>query len=502
MKILILYDIKKGSIKYDNWHDGFTKAIELLKKDIFFNVEMMNINDNSHPNLNIYDFVFIKWGFGSCMQNYAEKYFQNNTKKCKLGIFISSIRIPTDREIQLYDILYYETEWYRKYANLDRHRYIYHAFGIDTDIMNEEPKPIKKYDYIYVGNINAEKDAEKLLNKNGKRIAVGFKSDKSIVNKFLDNGINVVDFVEYRDLVKLYNASRVCYIPCSINGGGERAVLEARSCGLTIEIENNEKLKELLTCDIYDSKYYCEKIKRGIFDVINSDVKGLNNIYSTLKNTELILVQVGAMDGIKFDKSYNFIKSNPNIKAYLLEPVQYYFKKLIDNYSEAEGHIILINNCISKVDDKINFYIIDPEELEKKKLPEFLMGISSISCDRNSLGESYWKKRGLIHTQKYGWTYDNIIKDNVRQIQVNSITVSTLFKKYNIDHIDILLISAGGYEYEILQEFLLLCRPKYIRMENSNIPMIYQNNLRNIFMQNNYKVIVNTSQEYIAIYLF
>lgn len=515
MKILILYDIKKGTIKYSNWHDGFTKAIDLLKIDQFLNIEMININENQKPELNNYDIVFIKWGFGSCMQNYAIQYFQKNKKRCKLGIFISSIKIPTDSEIKLYDIMFYETEWYRKYSNLDRHKYIYHAFGIDTDIMKKQSNITKKYDYIYVGNISTAKSASKLLNKNGRRLAVGFKSDNSIINKFTDAGIDVIDFVHYFELSKLYNMSRKCYVPCSIDGGGERAVLEARACGLPVEIEENEKLKELVSGDIYDSKYYCDKIKRGIFDMINMNIFCLDDIHNTFKTTNLSLVQIGAMDGVTFDKSYNFIKSNPNIKAYLLEPVQYYFNKLVDNYSDSEGHIILINNCLAKADGKIDFHMIDPEEIEKKNLPKFLMGISSMSTTRNSLSEEYWETKGKIHTQKYGWTYENLIKNNIRCAQVNSICAKTLFSRYNIGVIDILLISAGGYEYEILQDFLQLCKPKYIKMEcgsivsnttnscgNSSTSQMHQNNLKNLLMQNNYKIIFQTCQECIALYLF
>ena len=55
------------------------------------------------------------------------------------------------------------------------------------------------------------------------------------------------------------------YIPASTIGGGERAVLEARACERNVEVEpDNPKLQELLTCTVYEEKYYASQLKRGI----------------------------------------------------------------------------------------------------------------------------------------------------------------------------------------------------------------------------------------------
>lgn len=143
------------------------------------------------------------------------------------------------------------------------------------------------------------------------------------------------------------------------------------------------------------------------------------------------------------------------------------------------------------------------------------MGVSSMSTERNSLSKTYWNTKGKIHTEKYGWTYDNLVKDNIRCVQTNSICVKTLLSRYNIGTIDILLLSAGGFEYEILQDFLQLQKPKYIKMECGNIPPNISkgcgtilktgtdsNNLKNLLMQNNYRIVSHTCQECIALYLF
>jgi len=62
-----------------------------------------------------------------------------------------------------------------------------------------------------------------------------------------------------------YNRAKTVYIPATLMGGGERAILEARSCGCKVKIEDdNPKLKELLTCPIYDVDYYVKQLKRGL----------------------------------------------------------------------------------------------------------------------------------------------------------------------------------------------------------------------------------------------
>lgn len=501
MKILILYYIATGSIKYKIWHDGFTKAIDILKKDTLLNIEMINFFDNPKIELNNYNIVLIRWGFGSVMQTYAQNYFREKGKKCLLGIFISSTKVPSMSDIKFFDILFYETEWYKKHADLNRHSYTYHAFGVDTDIM-KNLKTEKTYDYIFVGNIIGYKRPLNLLNKPGKKLAVGFLDDKQIVNELKINNIEIFDFVEYSELAKLYNKSKTCYIPCTIDGGGERAVLEARSCGINVEIEkDNPKLLELLNSDIYDSNYYAKQIKRGLFDIINANIKHALDVYKLYSESNTKIVQIGAMDGIKLDNLYPYMINNKNIKAYLFEPVKYYFDKLVDNYKEAEGHFILLNYAISNIDGEIDFNIIDPKEIEDNKLPDFLMGISSIYDDRNSLSREYWLTRGKIHTQRYGWTYENLIEKNIRKIKVKSIKVSTFLKRYNLNTIDILVIDAEGSDFNIIKDFLNEIKPKYIKFEYNNLPNNELEECKNLLLFNNYKTIFYSGQDCLAIYL-
>ncbi|MCL4419168.1 hypothetical protein M1146_03640, partial [Patescibacteria group bacterium] len=86
-----------------------------------------------------------------------------------------------------------------------------------------------------------------------------------IVSKLISNSVCVSDSVFPDVLAKMYNSSAQVYIPADINGGGERAVLEARACGRTVEVEfDNPKLKELLKVPVWDEHYYADQLKEGI----------------------------------------------------------------------------------------------------------------------------------------------------------------------------------------------------------------------------------------------
>lgn len=260
INICIIYKIPKNNkIKYNNWTDGFTSAIKLLKKNQ--NITLINIENNHDPDLSKYNIIFFKENFNG---NIYKKII-NKIKNKKKGLFISASNIiPSNENLFKYDILFYETQWYYNYAKLNRHPNCYHAFGINTEIM--KPKIVnKEYDVIFVGNIINYKRPLKILNKKGKKICIGLKTDNNIIRQLEKNNVECKDFTTYENLSDYYNKSKKCYIPCKLHGGGERAVLEARSCGIYVEIENdNPKLKELLTSPIYSHNYYAEQIENGI----------------------------------------------------------------------------------------------------------------------------------------------------------------------------------------------------------------------------------------------
>lgn len=459
MKICILYNVPNTTIKYSKWFDGFTKAISILQNT--FNIDMINAFDNPKINFSQYRLVFFKESFnGKIYLKYKSQLVKNNI----LGLFISSSNIiPDNTALNIYDILFYETKWYYNYARLNRHPNAYHAFGIDNTVMKPNIQE-KIYDVIFVGNIINYKRPLNILDLPGKKICLGFKSDKSIIKKLLDNDVEIVEFVEYDRLSDYYNKSKLCYIPCSIHGGGERAVLEARSCGIPVKIENdNPKLKELCESEIYSSVYYSKQIEKVFYDFIYNDIKNneYSNILKKLKNFNLNVLEVGGMDGKTFDPLYNNISNNWNVT--ILEPIKYQFDKLKKNYAN-KSNVTVINKALNYRNEEVKMYTIKPKVLENNLVPGWANGISSFYKDRNSIGEEYWLGRGKVHLKNN--INFNTIKEGIIEIDVKCITIEEL----NYDRIDILQSDTEGFDYNVLKIVLSKYKPYVILFEWNNLP--------------------------------
>ena len=277
--ICVLYNIPhRETIKYNNWNDGFAEAIKMLMSNENYKIDFINDSDNKNINFKEYDLILFKESFNGTIYNKYIKYITNT----KIGLFISSSNIiPTDVEIHKYDILFYETYWYYNYANLKRHSLSFHAFGINSNVMNPH-RCEKIYDNIFVGAIIDFKNPLKIINKPGNNLCIGNVIDKNIEVQLKNNNVIVEDYVDHLSLSNKYNQSKNCFLPCSLHGGGERAVLEARSCNIKVEIdENNGKLKELLNSPIYNQDYYYSQILLGFAKIFNKpfEKKTLNLIY-------------------------------------------------------------------------------------------------------------------------------------------------------------------------------------------------------------------------------
>ncbi len=278
MKILFVYDHKYPHL----WKDGLWAALNILEKD-GFEIEKLNIQDyidkkyksNSlfgtaslYP-IDKYDFI-LGWGAFNSPVDYLMHEFikKDGAEQTPIGLCIAGNSFPPKEEYT-YDVLFYETEWYL--PQIMSHPNVVHAFGVNTEIYKPEVNPIFIWDWITVGSFSNWKRQDKLIEKGGYKLAVGevqkenMNESGRIMNTLLTNGVMISDMVEAEQLAKIYNAAEKVYIPADINGGGERAVLEARACGRPVEIEfDNPKLFELLRCDIWNEYYYFDKLKAGI----------------------------------------------------------------------------------------------------------------------------------------------------------------------------------------------------------------------------------------------
>ena len=154
----------------------------------------------------------------------------------------------------------------------------------------------------------------------------------------------------------------------------------------------------------------------------------LKKIFSNLNIQHLI--QIGANDGIRFDELRHFIKDN-NPKSILVEPIKIYFDQLTKNYAGYKN-VFLENSAIGNNNSVGYLYKVSDFYLDK--------------YDEHVLGINSFNKNHLI---KHGVKSSHIEKE-----EVNYITIKYLFKKYNINKLDLLVIDAEGYDGNILINFL------------------------------------------------
>lgn len=270
-KLLFVYEHKKP----EWWLDGLSAALDVLEKDFEITKENLDqhhdgFSDGSRVSA---DFI-LGWGsFGSAVDLHIKeraKYFGIKKGLCVAGN--ASLVTSADN----YDILFFESDWIKENYLKDVTTKTVKAFGVNTDIYFKQdiPNPIV-WDYIGVGAFASWKRWERFNSLQGKRLVIGEyqlgneTESLSIARDLIKHGVMVSDMVHPFDLANLYNWSRTLFIPADINGGGERAILEARSCGLDIKIENdNPKLKELLDCPIPSHIDYAEQLKKGIMSCL------------------------------------------------------------------------------------------------------------------------------------------------------------------------------------------------------------------------------------------
>lgn len=253
MKVLFVSDYKH-EVK-----DGLWAAINILGYDRY------NIGDDI-PNFEEYDFLLGHGAFHSQVDMLLRSLPN------KKGLCIGGNVYPQDTDC--YDVLFYETEWVKNFLNLKGN--LVHAFGTNTFIYSENYDALRPIKYLSVGAFAKWKRHHLIKNKDELRLVVGeiqkdnMSESMEIVTDLLKNGVGIMPQQSSDNLDELYNLAQYVYIPADIYGGGERAVLEARSCGCKVEVEDdNPKLQELLTSLIWDEHYYASQLKKGIESCLN-----------------------------------------------------------------------------------------------------------------------------------------------------------------------------------------------------------------------------------------
>jgi FkbM family methyltransferase len=161
-------------------------------------------------------------------------------------------------------------------------------------------------------------------------------------------------------------------------------------------------------------------------------------------------LEVGAFDGVSGDPIFPLIEKY-GLRGYLVEPQGDAFAKLKANYSRFNSaDFVFVNAAIGERDGNIPLYRIKPESHG----PEWLPQIASL--DKNFLV-----------------SLSDLIPNLESFIEIETVpcfTFATLFRTFEIPHIDLLQIDAEGRDAEILELFdIAHRRPAMVHFEHKHI---------------------------------
>ena len=275
MRINVAHAVPPTSSAYGKADDGFTAAMEIGAQR--HEVRWLNVHPYAagwrerEALLLDADFVLVRSDWLWLPAQSADRALRGRTTP--VGLLIAGSTMPPPRTRMLrYDVLFYETPWYAQFV-VD-HPYAVQAFGVDTRVMRNLGRrdADRSYDWVFVGRLAPFKRPERLIGMPGRRLAIGDLGvhRPEIEQALRDDGVEVLDQRSHEELAAIYNDTRGVFVPCELQGGGERAVLEGRACGCRVEIaDDNPKLASLLECPIWSHEEYAERLVEAIEAVVD-----------------------------------------------------------------------------------------------------------------------------------------------------------------------------------------------------------------------------------------
>ncbi len=166
-------------------------------------------------------------------------------------------------------------------------------------------------------------------------------------------------------------------------------------------------------------------------------------LYRRLGDPEdFFFVQIGANDGVSFDPINAFVTRH-RVPGIVVEPVPELYTSLQRTYADLP-RVGCVNVAIHRTAESADLYRVAANALG---LPRDAWGMASF--DRSRLAV-------------LGVRDEDIIKE-----RVPCMSLSALFRKYGVQDLDLLVVDAEGYDYEILAMLDLdEIKPGIIRFEH------------------------------------
>ncbi|MDP4933343.1 MAG: FkbM family methyltransferase [Salibacteraceae bacterium] len=179
------------------------------------------------------------------------------------------------------------------------------------------------------------------------------------------------------------------------------------------------------------------------------------------KSRKVFVFQVGANDGITHDPIHKFVKRD-QWSGILLEPQKYVFEKFLKPIYAKNKGVIPVNAAIGYEDGEATLYRI---AFSNKR---WATGLASF--DKSSLQALFDDGTILKRTIKTGETFPKEASNQIAQDQIKTYSPSSLINQYQVTKIDLLMIDAEGFDFEVIKMFdMNLVKPASIIFERTHL---------------------------------
>lgn len=232
----------------------------------------------------------------------------------------------------------------------------------------------------------------------------------------------------------------------------------------------NKKIKKFIKRSLLKKGFRIQNVH--YFDFLDSL---LNQLIE--RNDKIYFLQIGANDGKRFDPIYEFvIRNKKKVSGIALEPIEQYYNELVKTYKNF-NQIQTVKKAIHNSEKSLTMYKVDKKF--EDRVPELAKGIASFNAE-------YHKKVKIPSAY--------MVKE-----QIDCISLEELVRDYKVDKtIDLLLVDAEGYDYEIISNLdFSLISPRIIHFEHGlktgTMTKVQFEFLKNKLQKNDYQLFINHS---------
>jgi FkbM family methyltransferase len=192
-------------------------------------------------------------------------------------------------------------------------------------------------------------------------------------------------------------------------------------------------------------------------------------------------VKIGANDGITNDPCSDLLLAGKNWKGVLVEPVPFCCEQLKKNFIDR-SRFIIEQVAIGATAGKLPFYYVDQSAINSiPSLPEWYDQLGSFN-------------RG--HILKH---FGSKIEPFIVESKVETLTLSDIFSRNNIDEIHLLHIDTEGYDFEILKTLdFTKHRPLMIHIEHKHLSGADKKEMGRLLRRHGYSI-RNCGEDYYAL---